>query len=260
MSTTLRKTLNGLFDDAGLFPPARRPMAEALTLHQKVAAGPDSRLLGPFLCPAGRMEELDACVASGIPRPEQIGVLLYPGDAHARRACSAPGVVQVEAPLGVPMPDQAMRLRRFYELPPSGDVRAAVATIASSQAFVKVRCGGATPDMVPTTLRLAEVLAACAAKDVVLKATAGLHQPFRHADPGTGGMQHGFLNLLAAASAAVDGAPRKELVAILETEQGADDDGLVARVDRRGRELVASVGTCSLDEPIAALQDLGVME
>lgn len=259
MSTNLRLTLDELFDDAGLFPPARRPMAEALTLHDLVAAGPDGQLLGPFLCPAGRMGELDACVASGVPRPEEIGVLLYPGELQARRACSAPGVVQVEAPLGVPLPDQAMRMRRYYELPPRGDLRAAVATIASSQACVKVRCGGATPDVVPTTARLAETLEACAAKDVTLKATAGLHQPFRHLDPATGGMQHGFLNLLAAASAAIGGASRAELVEILDTEQGEDDHGVVARVDRRARELVASVGTCSLDEPIAALRDLGVL-
>ena len=53
-----------LFDDAGLFPPAKLPMAEALTAHERASSGPHSRVVGPFLCPATRLAELDVVVAS----------------------------------------------------------------------------------------------------------------------------------------------------------------------------------------------------
>lgn len=233
-------------------------MAEALSVHAEVCEGPDGHLVGPFLCPVGRLNELDACVAGGVPRPERIGVVLYAGDKRTGRAVSQRGVVQVEGPLGVTFPSEAMRLRKFLELPPVGDVDRAVASVAASQASAKVRCGGSTPDQVPSVERLADVLLACAKQGVRLKATAGLHHPVRHRSDGTGAVEHGFLNLLAAASAVVGGAGRAEVLEVLQADGEGAANGLFARIDRRSRELITSIGTCSLSEPIGALHELGL--
>jgi hypothetical protein len=258
VSTTLRTALDGLFDDAGLFPPARRPMAHALAAHERARVGRHGRLVGPFLCPLPRLDELHACVASGLPRPKTLGVIISQGDLRTRRSFMQPGVVQVEAPLGTLLPHETRRARRFLELPREDDVDRAVDAIVRAGAMAKLRCGGMAPDAVPAPERVADTLVACARHGVSLKATAGLHQPFPHKDPASGALQHGFVNLLAAASAAMLGATAERVTDILRM---AEDDGerLIAQVDRRGRDLLVAIGTCSIDEPVAALVDLGVL-
>lgn len=259
MPASLLPVLEHLFDDAGLFPPASWPMAEALTVHDRARTGPYQHLVGPFLCPVARLDELDACVASGVPNPIGLSLVVYQGElSPVGRALVRSGVVQVEAPLDVTLPDEALRVRRYFELPADADVDATVDEVLRRRARLKVRCGGLTPDMVPSPRRLAETLVACAARRLPLKATAGLHHPFRHDEPTLGGPQHGFVNLLAAASAAVAGAGVDELVDILETEEGGAP-AMFERVDRHARSLVASIGSCSIDEPVADLQALGVL-
>jgi 3-deoxy-D-arabino-heptulosonate 7-phosphate (DAHP) synthase len=36
-------------------------------------------------------------------------------------------------------------------------------------------------------------------------------------------------------------------------------DSIIAQVDRRGRDLLVAIGTCSIDEPVDALVALGVL-
>lgn len=260
MPAPLLPVVERLFDDAGLFPPAAHAMGDALVLHERARTGPYGRLVGPFLCPAARLDEMDASVAGGAPRPPELGLVVYAGAPSWHRISLRPGVVQIEAPLGTTLPDDAARLLRYVELPARGDVDKAVEEIARAQARVKVRCGGLTPDMVPSSQRLAEVLVACAKRRVPLKATAGLHHPFRQAADDGGPGQHGFLNLLAAASAAVTGEPIEWMVELLDIPAGADaTDEVLRRVDRSSRSLVASIGTCSIDEPVEDLQALRLL-
>jgi hypothetical protein len=256
VSTTLRTALDGLFDDAGLFPPARRPMADALMMHEHARAGRHGHLVGPFLCPLPRLDELDACVAAGLPRPKALGVIISQGELRTGRSFMRPAVVQVEAPLGAPLPHETTRARRFLELPPRGDVDRAVGAIARVGAMAKIRC--VTPDAVPPAQRVAETLVACAQYGISLKATAGLHQPFPRKDPSSGAMQHGFVNLLAAASSAVSGTTVDKVVDILLLSED-ERDSIIAQVDRRGRDLLVAIGTCSIDEPVDALVALGVL-
>ena len=87
------------------------------------------------------------------------------------------------------------------------------------------------------------------------KATAGLH----HALP-TGG-EHGFLNLLAACVFGDEEA----MLATREIALDADPSGPTdARADaetcaRVRRELFASIGSCSFDEPVGELKALGIL-
>jgi hypothetical protein len=235
-------------------------MAEALATHARLRSGPYAQLVGPFLCPVGRLSELDACIAGGSGRPESLGLIVYPGDEQALRSVAREGVVQVEGSFGAKLPNGAGHMRRYFELPPGGDVAGPIESIAAAGARVKVRCGGATPDMVPSAERLAKILHRCAILKVPLKATAGLHQPFRHMDETTGAMQHGFLNLLAATSAAVEGGSQGDLVDLLTVPEDEDEAVVLDRIDRKARELLSSIGTCSLDEPVEALRALGLVE
>lgn len=254
MPSLLVSAVDHLFDDAGLFPPARLPMAQALTAHHRATSGAHERYVGPFLCPVTRLDELDACVASGCPRPAELGVIAYPG-GPARPFGATRGLVQCEAPLGTRLPDLGGRVRRYLEIPPQTPVGTALDAVAAAGARAKVRCGGPTRSDVPSCARLADVLVGCVERGLTLKATAGLHQPFRHTTPT--GPQHGFVNLLAAASLARDGGDRAAVAAVLATEE-PEAAGLAERVGR-ARELLMSIGTCSIDEPMEALVTRGLL-
>jgi hypothetical protein len=59
MSPSLRALLAGVVDYAGLFPPAKLPLGEAVGRYARYRAGPDAWMLGRFVCPAARLPELD---------------------------------------------------------------------------------------------------------------------------------------------------------------------------------------------------------
>jgi hypothetical protein len=58
MHSSLRNLLVGLIDYAGLFPPARLPLDQALRHYARYRREPDGWMLGRFVCPAGRLHEL----------------------------------------------------------------------------------------------------------------------------------------------------------------------------------------------------------
>jgi hypothetical protein len=55
---TRRVLFERLIDDAGLFPPARKPIAEAVTDHRAAREDSAAWMLGRFICPVARLEEL----------------------------------------------------------------------------------------------------------------------------------------------------------------------------------------------------------
>jgi hypothetical protein len=69
--------VDGLFDYAGLFPPARLPLEEALHVYAANEAGEDRWMSGPFVC---SVDTLSGIVASGLlagaPRPLRVSLLL----------------------------------------------------------------------------------------------------------------------------------------------------------------------------------------
>lgn len=56
---SLRAFLAGLIDYAGLFPPARLPLEDALPNFAAYRESEDAWMLGRFICPAGRLADLD---------------------------------------------------------------------------------------------------------------------------------------------------------------------------------------------------------
>jgi hypothetical protein len=251
----LVSAVDHLFDDAGLFPPARLPMAAALAAHARSTTGPHRRLVGPFLCPVSRLDELDACVASGLARPAQLGVIAYDVGRSGRRLGALPGLVQIEAPLGTVLPDLGGRVRRYLEVSWRTPVGPQLDEVLAAGARAKVRCGGPTRDDVPSCTRLADVIVGCAERGLAFKATAGLHQPFRHVE--RDGVHHGFVNLMAATTLARVGGSRRDVATLLACTE-PDAAALVEAV-ARARDLLASIGTCSIDEPVQALVERGLL-
>jgi hypothetical protein len=119
----------------------------------------------------------------------------------------------------------------------------------------KIRCGGAR---IPSVEEVAGFVRGCRARGVAFKATAGLH----HAYP-TEADEHGFLNLLAAATFGDEEAALRARPGSFELDgesfrwgdRAADADEC-ARVRAT---LLRSIGSCSFFEPVGELEELGIL-
>lgn len=238
MFATVRALLEHIIDYAGLFPPARLPLPEALQTYAGHVAGPRQWLVGRFVCPAARLDELTqharaqgidanlrvAVLGRGGSRPDEFLAGLAEDLAaleQFRRSWGWPDVADVlETPLpGVLSAAETADLltgsvarvapaqvRTFFEVAPGADFGARLE--ASCQALgaravdvpcgLKIRCGGAPAEAFPADEVLAEFMAACRDARLPWKATAGLHHPLRHWDESLGVLTHGFLNVFGA--------------------------------------------------------------
>lgn len=288
--------LSRLIDYAGLFPPARLAMGPAIAGYREARGGANSWMVDRFICPASRLDEfadsLDGEVAAD-QGPWPIAVTADGGidavDADARlmatfeqRVGGLARVEHVEASL--PSSDAAGWVVEaaalfgrpvFFEVPWRDGTSAALDSVAAARATsevgVKLRCGGLTAEAFPPPGVVAAVMAGCRERGLPLKATAGLHHPFRHLDPDTGFIHHGFVNLLTAAVAAFDGCDLATLTEIVaDGDAGAftfngDDLGWRDRrfastvVAESRKRLFVGYGSCSFDEPVEDLTMLGVL-
>ena len=118
----------------------------------------------------------------------------------------------------------------------------------------KIRCGGAR---IPSVDELVAFVRTCREQGLPFKATAGLH----HAYPT--GAEHGFLNLLAAAVFGEEEAALHAPRGSFELDErsfrwnGREADAAVCEQVRT--TLFRSIGSCSFFEPVAELEELGIL-
>lgn len=256
-----------------------------------------------FICPASRLEELLGVLMATMVRDEapwRVAVTagwldeltasagaVRTFDDTAGNAASV-DLVEVRVP-GEATGDSAAlagsvrdTLRAFpavvaFEIPWDGDVAGAFAALAavrddeSRTLAAKIRCGGQTADSFPPPDAVARFLLQAEAHSLPVKATAGLHRPFRHTDEATGFTHHGFINLLVAAALAAAGAPIGTVTAILAETDPAAFEISPAGLSWRDHRVTAaafdslrpggfvSYGSCSFQEPVEDLAVLGVL-
>ena len=149
---------------------------------------------------------------------------------------------------------------RLYNDQPSPTWLAALDELSAAGHSLKLRTGGADADAFPSAVELATCIAAALDRELPFKCTAGLHNALRHRDDETGFEHHGFLNVLVATRASLDGADVTEVASVLEE---TDADKLLSRTDEaalaRARRWFRSFGSCSIAEPLADLRQLGLM-
>jgi hypothetical protein len=127
--------------------------------------------------------------------------------------------------------------------------------VASRGVRAKIRCGG---ERVPSVDEVAEFIRGCRERGLVFKATAGLH----HAYPTAAG-EHGFLNVLAAAVFGDEEDALRESPGAFaldaESFRWRDRTATPAQVADVRNSLFNSIGSCSFFEPVAELEELGVL-
>ncbi len=236
----------GLIDYAGLFPPAALSMTDAVRNFDAYRRGDYAWMLGRFVVPAAKMHEV-------------------PGDFPK----SVLGVAENDVlelkyeECGQPRPNIATTV--YVEV--SG--LAQLDDVARQGLRAKLRTGGVTHDAFPDAERVASFIERCAELGLAFKATAGLHHPIRCVKPLTyepgapTGTMHGFVNVFMAAA-----LPQHSREILMESDARAfefSDDSAswrghsIATADlaRVRNEFAISFGSCSFEEPLNDLKELG---
>jgi hypothetical protein len=288
---TIPDWLTGLVDDAAIFPPGNLPLDRAVEEHRVHKASEYAALVGGFVVSDVKLPDLldilDERDSGDEPVETPLAVnLVVTGGAGAiepavRWATRAP-TVELRA-LEVALRDEddlAHNARRVvaaldaleeeladvtvYVEPPRVDGEpthgwlAAVDELALRELPLKFRTGGVTAEAFPTSTDLAVSISAALDRELPFKCTAGLHHALRQTDPETGFAHHGFLNVLAATRACLDG--RDARAVLEETDAKAVLDGLDADTLGRTRRWFTGFGSCSILEPHHDLVELGLVE
>jgi hypothetical protein len=267
--------LSGLVDYAGLFPPAKEDMRDALEKYAAYRASEDSPALGRFIVPLSRLKELEDAGRELMPsdagaEPWHLSVLVAGdvraagkemlgfNDRHQSGSNEGRAVIDV-AELKAGTADDVGRQRAevpssftpYFEIPITGDVSPLVKAIARAGARAKVRTGGVTPESIPPAEEVIAFIAACRREGVPFKATAGLHHPVRgsykltYESDSTVGTMYGFLNVFVAAALVYAGeSEATAATALKESDRAAfafEDEAIVWR-DKRitARQIEAS--------------------
>jgi hypothetical protein len=240
IAKSLHALLEGLIDYAGLFPPAALSMQDAVRNYARYRDGEYAWALGKFVVPEARAKEVPAEFPLSVLGVDEV------------KATTDEEVAQF--PKGV-----------YVEI---ADIRLLDAIQRHGQR-AKIRTGGITADAFPAIGNVAEFLRACRAKSVAFKATAGLHHPLRCVKPLTyepnapTGTMHGFLNVFLAAALLDDAeailGETDPHAFSFDDEQAAWRGHAVTTSELRTvrRDFATSFGSCSFEEPINDLKELG---
>jgi len=273
-----RALFAGLVDDAALFPPGNATMVVGLREHVQHLASSYGDLVGPFLCPVSRIDEMLSALAADQHLEVSLVVDVTGEETHHALRLAGAGaarlsLVAIEAAHGRLGDDAAVigeNLRRlpatvgFLEVPPTGFDDSLDLVAKGGWRAAKYRTGGTTGDAFPDASELAAFVVACAERELPFKLTAGLHHAVRHTDAVTGFDNHGVLNVLVATHVAHAGAGVDAVTEALG-ERAADplvtavstwSDHDVAHV----RSLFRSFGCCGVTDPIDDLVALGLLD
>jgi len=271
-----RSLFTGLVDDAALFPPGNAPMNLALAEHAAHRSVAHADLVGPFLCPASRIDEMCAALSPDHTlRLAMVFDVSGEGAHHAWRSAVADGrvtLVAVEAAyarLGNDAATVGANLARlpdvtgYLEVPRTGfDVPLDLVGHSGWRA-AKYRTGGTTADAFPSELELAAFLVAATTRAISFKLTAGLHRAVRNTAEDTGIEAHGVLNVLVATRVSQQGGDVVEVAATLAERRPEalvafvqDWDGGTCHDVRSG---FRSFGCCGVTDPIDDLTALGIL-
>lgn len=260
--------LERLLDDASQFPPGNLPLEPAVEAHAAWRRDARASFVGRFLLPADR-----AAAFSG--EGFDIGVVVKGADGAVDAAVSALRALEGQRVTAVelPLPDDPGSLSPLEGVPvfleTDADGVAAVAGVAGAGA--KLRCGGPEAAAFPSVERATAFVEAAAGAGVAFKATAGLHEPLRHFDRALGVHHHGFLNLWVATALALRGEGSNVVRSALAVDEAADvraADGELRFGEvsvthdelLRARSAFTAFGTCSIEEPLAGLARLGLVD
>ncbi|MGW6276700.1 hypothetical protein [Kribbella sp. NPDC055071] len=284
MSTVPALTAPALFrhlvDDASMFPPGDLPLTEAVAAHRTHRASPYADLVGLFICTDDDLMKV-AAEATG-PERLQVAVVITGGAGGIEPAVRYGDrsdkldvrAIEVRLRAEDDLSRNALRVVRacddcldeetaYVEIGLEGAWERALDVVADAGYAAKLRTGGLDASRFPSEDQVAAFITACLDREVAFKCTAGLHNAVRHTAMDTGFEHHGFLNVLMATRASLDGSSQDEMAQLLAWRDGLE---LAARARELTEERAASTrrwftsfGSCSIDEPRQDLNTLNLL-
>jgi hypothetical protein len=275
--------LSGIVDYAGLFPPAGLDMPSAVRNYAEYLAGPDAWMLGRFVVPIGRLEELAANRAAVEGSPVWLLSALLDADAAAGIAAARAfnerhremalidtleGKLATREAIAAAGAAAHGDFALFAEIPANADLAPLIAAMHEAGVAAKIRTGGVTPDAFPSAEQVVRFMRACIEAHVPFKATAGLHHPLRaefrltYAADAPRGMMYGYLNVFLAAAFLAQGLSEAEAGDLLAERDPSAIEVTADTVRWRTHEITAeklgaartavatSFGSCSFREPV----------
>lgn len=300
--STVPPLFRHLVDDASMFPPGNLPLPEAVPAHRAHAGTPYAGLVGAFVTSDEDLMKVAAEVArlrtggadsraatdsgdaaaAGSSGPLNVAVVITGGaggiEPAIRYGDRSPdlNVTAIEVRLRDEddLSRNALRVVRacddcldeenaFVEIGLDGAWERALDVVADAGYNAKLRTGGLDAALFPTSDQVAAFITACLDREVAFKCTAGLHNAVRHTAADTGFEHHGFLNVLLATRASLDGAGLDDLRALLDERDGkilaAKAKDIQDQQAESTRRWFTSYGSCSITEPYDDLETLDLL-
>ena len=294
---SVRILLNEIIDYAGLFPPSQVSMPDAVLNYATYRHSNYGWILGRFVLPVSRLEEFYECAQEFLPKGGKnvwrlsvlagedlnatVRTLTEFNRKHSERTVC--DVLEVKAATVSKIENTITALPKaitpYFEISTTNRTFVdLVATLGIRKQRGKIRTGGVTREEFPATRDIIRFVRTCMAANVPFKATAGLHHPIRcfkpltYAPDAPQGTMHGFLNMLLMTGFARESFRVSLLEEILEEEFEEvfqfDDNAIAWRgsnyltlshIERLRTRGMHSFGSCSFDEPIADLKELGIL-
>jgi hypothetical protein len=291
-SSPLREMLTAAIDYAGLFPPAALDIDTALRNYVSYRAGEDVLMLGRFVAPAARLNELAASLSTTVASRVRISAVLGPNisadldavaDFNARGTLAGAWIDAIEGKadrtdaiyhLASRAPDG---FEVFVELPLGDGLELLVAAIRAAGVRAKIRTGGVTADAFPPASAVVRFIRTCLDAGVPFKATAGLHHPvtgtyaLTYEPSSPRGTMFGFLNVSLAVAFLAAGMSDEDAALLLGDRDASSFTFGERGVDWRGHRLdsaqlaatharaFGSFGSCSFREPIDELHSMSLL-
>lgn len=285
---SIRVLLADIIDYAGLFPPSKVSMSEAVINYATYKNSNFNWMLSRFVLPAARLDEFLESAEDFISRDPggdvwRLSVLagedIYDTlrrieDFNSRNSSRVVAdVLEVRATTESKIENTVNALPEgltaYFEIPIDERLPDLVSGLAIRGQRAKIRTGGVTADAFPKTKAIIRFIRTCLGAGVPFKATAGLHHPVRCFKPLTyeadapEGMMNGFLNMFLATAFARYGYKPSVLEEILEDESAASftfEEGGAwwrnehflnnSQLERVRETSIISFGSCSFTEPI----------
>ncbi|WP_394234767.1 hypothetical protein [Niallia oryzisoli] len=286
-----------LIDYAGLFPPAALPLSEAIHNYSSYITGSDSWMLGPFVIPAARLNELEEYKDKFNQQyPFRLSVILTDSSElqtelkaieqflHTFQDEGSVDSIEIKLSQNI-KPSFLEKLAKdtkdcpvYCEVTGTNEqVQSLLDTIelvnkkSSKQFGVKMRMGGIRAEMFPSAEKAAFLIHECQKRSLFIKFTAGLHHPIRQYRKEVETKMHGFVNVFTAALFAYNHCIDVKIIENILLDEDPSHfsftpAGLswgnmtVSSEDiNKARSLFAhSYGSCSFDEPREELGNLSI--
>lgn len=252
IAPALTALLDGFIDYAGLFPPAKVPLGEALSNYEHYIKGEYAWMLRWFVVAANEASQIPEAMS---------GKLSILADSDNPRAATLESTSVIAAAHPVYCEVPIKELKKLEGVKQSGN-------------FAKIRTGGLKPEAIPSPADVSAFILACADLRLPFKATAGLHHPIRkeyaltYESDAPRAVMHGFINVLLASAFAWHGEKQIEPIISEMDATAFSFDGAAhwqgkslsaAQIRDARANFIHSVGSCSFDEPVHDLQTLGLL-